>query len=254
MRVDKAKKSLSVNKQVSKPAQFCTYCRKKGHSKDICFKLKKKQQPSNQQSTQSTSQQSTHSSNQRSMQQPQSTDSSESNSNSSNHQQQNGISIPKQFNLGSITNRSGDGWDFDSDCAFHMTPNLNDFCKIDMADGETFVTGNGITQSKGVGSVKIRSFNGDKWIDLYLNNVHYVPTLRTPLFSEPASKPTMISDPNLGVLKLIYNGNVLFTGYRNPLEDNVPYIMNIKVVRSNLNCSVVRVPKDILHKRLGHCP
>lgn len=238
-------KNKDDHQSQSKLKLFCKYCKKKGHTVDQCFKLKKKQQEKST-TTSTDNQQSSNSQATRTT----STDKSNNTNNSS-------IEIPDQFksalNISNSLDKS-EIWEFDSDCAYHMSPNLDHFETIDYDKEESFMTGNGITRSKGIGSIKINSFTGKTWIQLYLHNVRYVPSLPNNLFSEPEAQPQIASDPKTGKLELIYNNQVLFTGHRDPKKKNVPYVMNIRVIKNLKPCNLVKINADLLHKRMAHCP
>lgn len=279
LKKNEIKKAMIV-KRKNKSGLYCTYCHMTNHTIDKCFKRQRRNQSSqnsdNQASQQSSNNQQRNqacSSNQRNLNQRNSnnvnnsTNHNQSNTSNTNQPQQSlsnppstsnqhrndDIIVPDQFKKLNCLSTNPAKWEFDTDCAFHMTNDLEHFDGIELKDGDCFITGNGLTQSKGVGRIKIKSFNGINWIDLYLNDVHYVPTIPNPLFSEPACKPVMQSDPDLGELKLLFNGHVLFTGNRNPAINNVPYVMNIKVI-ANSKCNLIKVNSQLLHKRMGHCP
>ena len=135
-----------------------------------------------------------------------------------------------------------------------MTPHKHHFHELQLQAGEQFATGSGLTQSHGIGSVKVSSFDGKQWNELFLNSVHYVPSLPCPLFSEPACKPEIRSNPNLGQLNLLFDSRSLFTDYRDPSALNVPYIMNLKVIPKPKTCGVMKLSEEVAHFRFGHCP
>ena len=249
LRVKQKLEKAMVNRQVNlnnntssssrPPRSYCVYCKRSGHLVDVCWRARSRRQNSSNNNNQRGQTHHTDNSDQHHQNLSNSSNSpsissthpSTNHSHHSNNSDPASVQLPAQFRANTCLSNQGksEKWDFDTDCSRHMKPHLHHFQNITMIDGESYVTGNGRTQSKGVGSIKIKSFTGSQWIEMYLHDVQYVPTLPSPLFSEPACKPQMISDPIRGELKLLFDGQVLFTASRDPRLNNVPYVMNIRV-------------------------
>lgn len=254
-----SKSSLIVqhNRHQQQPQQqaktlFCRYCKKDDHAIDDCEKLKKKRANNQQRPFQryessvvpnTSTSDSVDRANGRAPAQSQSVSSSST------------IQLPPHLQLLVNTSTRGqkNDWLFDSGCADMMTPNEDDFQEIAMRDGETYITANGPCQSKGVGTLLIESFNGQQWIKMKLRDVQFMPTLEQPLFSEPAAKLKIISDPEKGELQLLYQNQVLFTGSRDPRANKASFVMNMRVIKKPKNLGVM-VSERCLHYRIAHCP
>ena len=263
-----ARPALSVGRQSGNIRKFCRYCKHVGHLIEDCRLLKEKEarkalirsssvQNNNSASIQHDSQPNAGHRNTGGQQRRDQTHLQPAN----NQPQRNAaeLQLPPQFRNPSqpalcMNPIKREDWEFDSDCAFFMTPHRHHFEHLNADERESFVTGNGVVQSEGIGSVRVSAFDGVQWNELFLNDVHYVPSLPCALFSEPACKPKIVSDPQRGELNLYFGDRLLFTGTRDPNSSNIPYIMNIRVISSSRQCSVVKVSKQILHGRFGHCP
>lgn len=272
-------KENEVNKSVSKnkKSRYCKYHKNNSHSTEDCRALKFKNQQSNQQPTQQSNQQTTQQSNQHSNQQAnrqsnqqsnrqseqQQTKNSDQQASTSNdnfknqlNQQNQNKQIPDIFKA-TMCLMNTDEIHFDTAATKFMTPNLDHFSYyIKLDDGPTVITGNGIVKAEGVGIVAIKSYDGHGWFELELSEVFYVPSLPYFLFSEPVCGEAGVdvsTDNSKGLLKLTYNGDVLFTGNRKPMS-NETFLMNIRIVdKPNLSANVSIVSK-LAHWRTGHCP
>jgi hypothetical protein len=75
---------------------------------------------------------------------------------------------------------------FDSGAHSMMTPFKEQFYDLKLIDnGQIYYTGNGPVSSQGIGTLRIRSFDGDNYIDMGIKDVQYIPSLPCALFSEP---------------------------------------------------------------------
>jgi hypothetical protein len=91
-------------------------------------------------------------------------------------------------------NGASESFQFDTACYKFMSPHRHHFYTYTaVTDGEEVLTGNGYSRTIGVGSIKVKSFTGSEWIELFLNDVLHLPTLPAPLFSEPACQPQILN-------------------------------------------------------------
>lgn len=82
------------------------------------------------------------------------------------------------------SNLSEKDWVLDSGASDHMCFNKNDFTYIDETMDKKVKIGDGsYIEVKGMGKVKLKAWNGQRWLDTELNNVLFVPQLKMNLFS-----------------------------------------------------------------------
>lgn len=245
------KSPKSNNHQKQRSGKWCYYHKTKSHSSDECMKLKKLNENKSTQKSQSTSTTNPDTSicNKTDQQIKQITPINENTKPKS-------IEIPTVFRANMAIINESDAIYFDTCCTRLMTPKRDHFTTIqDIDNGPLVTTGNGLTKAIAVGTVKVRSFTGEQWIDLTLPEVYLVPNLPHFLFAEPVFGRQGINtqtDVVQGELNLIYKGNVLFTGSRDP-DSYDPFKMNIEIIRSPqiAACSIV---SQLDHYRTGHCP
>jgi len=145
--------ALSTSGRFKHKDLICNYCKKKGHIKANCYKLKNKQQA--QQQDQIKKEQSAE------------------------------ASYVDTFETEVLTVSEGScprhQWLLDSGCSYHMTPYRDWFSSYDSIEGGVVLLGNNVScKVFGIGSVKIKMHDG---IIRTLTNVWHVPDLKRNLIS-----------------------------------------------------------------------
>lgn len=233
--------------------KWCHYHKSKAHSSEECNKLKEKRLNS---ANNQTNNQMTNASQQSTNSKQLSTSNSTSKDNSANSTKSNSIEVPSIFTsqMARVIETDCEMF-FDSCCTRHMTPRIEHFSNFKEIDGPSVMTGNGIVQVKGIGTVCLKSFTDSEWISLDLTEVFYVPTLPAFLFSEPVCGNAGVdtqTNSQQGKLRLVYKGKTLFTGTRDP-NTIEPFTMNVQIVKKAEMANVAVVSK-LQHFRTGHCP
>lgn len=143
-----------------------------------------------------------------------------------------------------------DAWIFDSGASKHMSHHRGWFSSFSTCDGDKVVLGDGTTcDVKGHGTIMIKTFVHNKWIDSMLQDVLFVPTLNKNLLSGGACMKR-----NYDVLfkkdrvEILSNGVLKAIGIK---QQNNLFRMIFKVVPDEANTHTTSSLK-IWHERLGH--
>ena len=211
----------SKGKSKSKHAnKKCNYCKKKGHIKADCFKLKNKEKNNNSQ-----------------------------NNNTAEASVAADESDGTVFIASANVVRSSDEWILDSGCSYHICPNRDCFSTYESYDGGYVLMGNNAPcKVVGKGAVQIKMFDG---IIRTLTNVRHVPDLKRNLVSLGTldAQGCRFSAEG-GVLKITKGALVVMKACRSG---------NLYVLQGSTVTGVVAVsstPKAdttrLWHMRLGH--
>jgi Reverse transcriptase (RNA-dependent DNA polymerase) len=217
---------------------YCTYCRKSGHVKQNCLKLKRKN---------------TRGSNNH-----------PSNNNNGNSDRENFDSQDMVFAATSKTEKfTNDIWICDSGACCHYC--ISDEGLFDVKDiHESIKVGNGNTMmASKVGSLKCRTIQVDgSGIDITLHEVKYVPDLWANLFSvhQALKKGHKLSNQDVIISLSKGSSSNTFDRIYNTKDDGRVTGIKMSVYNSSVAYSSITDPVskknidiNLFHKMLGHC-